>query len=944
MQRRRHRLMVRRTTRRGSQRRGLATGFLVMIGLFVLFIGGAVAGTAGGLLAAYNYFESDLPDPRLLDDIELPASTYVFDRTGKRLLARFECQNREQVNFAALPDDVVNATVAAEDQTFWTNDGVDYYAVAAAAVANLEAGEIVRGASTITAQVIKYAGSIKLAEGEEPEPDASAAASAPLDPQDEHETSDPEEVCEPPQLTFLAGRGYEDKIREFILARQMTAAYPGREGKEKILETYLNLIFYGNGSYGIKAAAANYFGIADLNELTLAQSAFLAGLPQLPSAYDPYFNDQGPRRAIVRRNTVLAAMLGEGYINQEQYREARNTSWQEMGPNRITSVLREPHFSFRVRREAARILESMGVPDADLAVRTGGYRITTTLDYKLQQQAKRKVIRFVREVRDKNANNGALVAIDSNTGEIVAYVGSIDYYNREDPRVEGQFDVAGLGLRQPGSAFKPITYSSAFVAREATPATFFLDATTQFGPNRPTSYMPTNADITEHGPLLATDALRYSLNVPSVMMQHLVGPDVTAEFAESMGIASAEYIRDLQPGLTLTLGSVPVNLTNMTNAYGVFAQKGVLRQPTTIIEIRDRNNRLIYSRKEDAPEPSRPMTAAEAYLTHWILRGNTDPDQNVIWGPNAFLTDPSGRRREAGFKTGTTNDFRDVSGFGYVPGGLVTGVWMGNNNMEPLSNALGQGVFSADGPMRLWRDFMQTALNRPAAWNGRKPVERTTFARPDGIVMEEVCKFSGMRATSSCGDTREIPFLEGTVPPPDNVHPRGCLDVELAVAEDNRRPPEWVQAAETWANRLVNRQTGSIGDPEKLKENPSNRLRIAPLPGNSGFGSICGQVTFTQRPNPTDDPGGGPRTEKPRPTDCPGNSCDDDDDDDNSAASLDGIPTLGMATPILGVTSLLSLAGVALGVRRRRRGAEDSTAWDNPPRVHRRPDADPGGG
>src|SRR5918992_1551237 len=192
------------------QRRRLATGIVVLIGLFVLFIGGAVAGTAGGLLAAYNYFEAGLPDPRLLDDIELPASTYVYDRSGKNLLARFECQNREQVNFDALPDDVVNATVAAEDRTFWKNDGVDYYAVAAAAMANLEAGEIVRGASTITAQVIKYAGSIKQA-AEEPDPDASVAPSAPLDPAEERKQTEPEEVCEAPELTFLAGRGYEEK-------------------------------------------------------------------------------------------------------------------------------------------------------------------------------------------------------------------------------------------------------------------------------------------------------------------------------------------------------------------------------------------------------------------------------------------------------------------------------------------------------------------------------------------------------------------------------------------------------------------------------------------------------------------------------------------------------------------------------------------------------------
>ena len=944
--------MARRTTRRRTPRRGLATAFLVMIGVFVIFVGGTVAATAGGLLAAYNFFATGLPDPRLLDDIELPASTYVYDRTGKTLLARFECQNREQVSFGQLPDAIVDATVAAEDRTFWTNDGVDYRAVAAAALANLEAGEVVRGASTITAQVIKYAGSIKEAEAEEPEPGGSAAPSVPLDP--EGEEAAPEDVCEPPDLTFLAGRGYDDKIREFILARQMTAAYPGREGKERILETYLNLIFYGNGSYGIKAAAANYFGISDLNELTIAQSAFLAGLPQLPSAYDPYFNDQGPERAIARRNVVLDAMLRDEYITQAEHDEAAATTWQQMNPSQIVSVLREPHFSFRVRREAAAILESMGVPNAEQAVRTGGYRITTTLDFKLQQIAKRQVQYWVACLQgkvaaraghptcvDKNVHNGALVAIDSATGEIVAYVGSVDYWNRKDKRVRGQFDVAGQAVRQPGSAFKPITYSSAFVAREATPATFFVDAVTQFGPTRETSYMPTNADVTDHGPLVAADALRFSLNVPSVMMQYLVGTEATAEFAERMGIASAEYIMGEDPGLTLTLGSVPVNLTNMTGAYGVFAQRGVLHTPTTIIEIRDRDNRVVYTREDDMPRPSRPMTQAEAYLTHWILDGNTNPEVNPIWGPPSRLLDRNGDRRSAGFKTGTTNNFIDVSGFGYVPGSLVTGVWMGNNNQDPMSTEFG-GLFSADGPMFLWHDFMEIALNRRFPWNGNQPVPRTTFDPPEGIVMEEVCRWSGMRPTGACGPTREMPFLEGTVPQPDNVHPNGCFDVELAIQNDERRPDEWIESAETWANRWVNRQTGSIGDPDEIKENPSYRLRIAPLQGQPAWESICGQVIFTPRPDPTDrggpDPPGPGDTPKPRPTECPGNSCDDDGDDSGTAMT-----TLGVVPPLLGLSTIASLVPLLARAARRRRPKPDA-AWDNADRVHRRPGADPGGG
>src|SRR5437867_796985 len=380
MQRRRHRLMTRRATRH-SPGRGFATFAAVSVGVFVLFVGGMVAGTGGGLLAAYQYFASGLPDPHLLDGIELPASTYVYDRTGSVFLARFECENREQVHFADLPDSVINATVASEDRTFWTNDGIDYQAVAAAALQNLQAGHIVRGASTITQQVIKYAGSIKQAEA------SHAAASAPpsleLDPGTAPVEEDP---CVQPNLTFLEGRGFSDKIREQILAREVTAAYPGRAGKEKILETYLNLIFYGNRSYGIRAAAANFFGINDLRQLSLAQAAFLAGLPQLPSAYDPYQPadaPRGPGPAMARRDDVLHRMLTEHYITLDDYNAAVATTWEDMKPSSVTSILREPQFAFRVEREAERVLAAQGVADPAQAVRTGGYRIITTLDYSL---------------------------------------------------------------------------------------------------------------------------------------------------------------------------------------------------------------------------------------------------------------------------------------------------------------------------------------------------------------------------------------------------------------------------------------------------------------------------------------------------------------------------------------------------------------------------------
>jgi membrane peptidoglycan carboxypeptidase len=884
MQRRRHRLMIRRTARGRSPRRGLATFFIVAVGVVVLFIGGTVVGTGAGLLAAYSYFSSGLPDPHILDGIQMPATTYVYDRTGTLLLARFECENREEVRFATIPPAIVNATVAAEDRTFWTNDGIDYTAVARAALANLRAGSVVQGASTITQQVIKYAGSIKQAQASNAAA-PSAAPSVVLDPGTGPAPVDP---CTQPDLTFLQGRGFGDKIREQILARQVSAAYPGRAGKERILETYLNLIYYGNRSYGIKAAAANFFGTSNLSLLTLAQSAFLAGLPQLPSFYDPYqpaASPRGPVRAMARRNEVLGSMLREGYITQAEHDAAIAVTWEAMKPHKVQSVLLEPQFAFRVQHEAERILAAMGVANPQQAVRTGGYRIITTLDYPLQQAAKEQVTKWVQAVSDKNVHNGALVAINSANGEIVAYVGSVDYYNRKDPRVQGQFDVAGLGLRQVGSAFKPITYSSAFRARQATPATFFLDAVVQYGSSDPKSaYIPTNANIKEQGPVLAFDALRYSLNVPSVMMQYLVGSDVTAHFAETMGVASAKYITDLQPGLTLTLGSVPVNLTNMTQAYGVFAAQGTLHPATTVMEIRDRAGRVIYKDTTNGPSATEPMTPAEAYLTHWILEGNTNPRTNILWGPRAQILDANGIRRHIGFKTGTTNDFKDVSGFGYAPGSLVTGVWMGNDNQDPLSNSLGQGLYSADGPLYLWHDFMDLALNKPWDWNGKKPVPNTDFAQPPGVVSANVCRFSGMAATGACGPIITVPFLDGTVPPPDNVHVNKgggggrfstpdasgngggeiqasgrCFDVVAEVAQDSRRPPEMVAAARLWADRFVNGEWGAKGRSNQIGVLGPDRvwLQIAPLLGNSGFGApICGNIHVTPKPSPSPSPSG----------------------------------------------------------------------------------------
>ena len=584
--RRRRQLMTRRTTRH-SPRRGFTTAFVVLFASFGLLIGGSILGTAGGLFAAYAYFERGLPDPRILEKVPLAQSSYVYDRSGQTLLARFECENRESVKFKDVPKVIIDATVASEDRTFWQNPGIDIQGIGRAALANLEAGRVVQGASTITQQVIKYAG---------------------VTDEQAQET----EGCVQPTPDFLAGRSIEDKIREQIMALQVTQAYPGIEGKRRILETYLNLIYYGNQSYGIKAAAANYFGLTDLSKMTVAQAAFLAALPQQPSFLDPFQNPNGPADAIRERDLVLGRMLDERYITRAQYNEAIKTPMPLESFSRLQTPLLEPHFAFRARLEAIAILTEMGVPNPANAVDTGGYRITTTLDYELQQLAKAEVRKWVTALVDKNVHNGALVSINSETGEIVAYVGSVDYYNREDKRVQGQFDVAGLGQRQPGSAFKPITYTTAFKLRRASPATLLVDAWTEFGLGGQSSYRPSNADVTDHGPVLAVDALRYSLNVPSVKMQHIAGVQETADFARSLGITKDVMAED--PGLTLTLGSVPISLLEMTQAYSVFAQRGELHPARMIREIRDRDNRIIYTFADNGHMVTKLIKTEEVYL------------------------------------------------------------------------------------------------------------------------------------------------------------------------------------------------------------------------------------------------------------------------------------------------------------------------------------------
>src|SRR5436189_127256 len=442
---------LRRGAYRSKRRRGggAFSGWRLALpsGLFAIIIAtGALMVLGAG--AALAFFAGDLPSPKDLAKDPLAQSTKVYDRTGTELLYQFSEENREVVSYQDIPQVLIDATVSAEDKTFWTNPGVDIVGTIRAVFSDVTGRSTGQGgASTITQQLVK-------------------------------------------QRIVGNEVSIKRKIREAILAVEVTNTY----SKQQILELYFNQIYYGNQAYGVKAAAQTYFGKSDLSKLTLAEAALLAGLPQAPSVLDPTQADNVDRAA-ERRAYVLGQMVDTGAITQAESDAAGTEEIKVAGPP--VATIKAPHFVFQVRNQLAQIL---GGDEA--AVSRGGYRVTTTLDMKTQEIGERQVREWVDLLHNRNVWNAALVSIDPRTGEVLTYVGSVDYNNRDDPRVQGQFDVAGIGLRQPGSSFKMFNYVTA-LKKGATAATVVVDARTDFGakadPTRMSpaacGYCPENADL-----------------------------------------------------------------------------------------------------------------------------------------------------------------------------------------------------------------------------------------------------------------------------------------------------------------------------------------------------------------------------------------------------------------------------------------------------------------
>ncbi len=651
------------------------------------------------MLIQYFRILQELPDiENLRERASKFETTRILDRNGNVLYEILDpnAGRRTYVPLERISPYLVAATIATEDKEYYNHPGYDVFAIFRAFYQNLSSGDTVSGASTITQQLARNL------------------------------LFSPEE---------RSNRSYQRKVREAILAAELTRRY----SKDEILEIYLNENYYGNLAYGVEAAAETYFRTT-ADKLTLAQAAFLAGLPQAPSIYDIYTN----REATLKRFSDVLVLMYR--VSQEQGCIYVSNSPQPVCVDPVTATkareeilnytfpspnipMKHPHWVNYIRQQL----------EAEYDVQTiyrSGFSVYTTLDSELQQIAERLVKEQVSRLREKNVKSGALVAIHPPTGEILAMVGSADF---EDETIDGQVNMA-ISPRQPGSSIKPITYLAAF-EKGWTPATLIWDVPSEFPPSgRPEDprppYKPVNYDERFHGPVTVRAALANSYNVPAVKALQFVGiyddPLIPGEdgflaMARRLGITT---LTREDYGLSLTLGGGDVTLLELTNVYAILANMGRKTPLISITKIFDHEGNVVY----EAPRgPVQQVLRPEhVFLITSILSDNEA--RAPMFGRDSPLNLPF----PAAAKTGTTNDFRDNWTLGYTPD-LAVGVWVGNADYTPMSDVSG-----ISGAAPIWSAFMQQAVPRVA---GGKV---TPFVRPAGIVDRIICAVSGTEPSQWC--------------------------------------------------------------------------------------------------------------------------------------------------------------------------------------------------
>lgn len=614
-------------------------------------------------------------------------ATKILDRNGETLYDIYLNQRRVPVELSEVPLYLRQATIAVEDKNFYKHQGFDPMGMLRA-VFNIVIKHKLQGGSTLTQQLVK-------------------------------------------NVLLSSERTIFRKLKEFVLAIQIERKY----SKDQILQMYLNEAPYGGTAWGVETAAEVYFG-KKVKDLNLVECAILAGFPQSPSVYSPY--SSSPKAYIARTAQVLRRMREDGYITSAQEKEANaqvsDVSFQPKGAS-----FKAPHFVQYVQK----ILEDRyGLQ----AVEQGGLRVTTTLDLKLQEKAQAIVSEEIAKVEKLRITNGAVVVINPETGEILAMVGSKNF---NDPNYDGQVNVA-TSLRQPGSAFKPFTYVTAF-KKGYTASTLLMDVPTTFpgGVNLP-DYNPVNYDGEYRGPLQVRYTLANSINIAAVKMLAKVGIKDVLETAYSMGVKTLEPTQETlkRVGLSLTLGGGEVRLLDLTNAYSPFVNKGYRVEPIAILKVEDLNGRVLEETKPKLGK--RVLTEEQAFLVANIISDNSA--RQTVFGLNSLLNIPG---RTVAVKTGTTNDKRDNWTIGGNSQGLV-GVWVGNNDNSSMLN-VASGI---SGASPIWRRVLLEVL-------ADKP--NVSFEIPSGIVSAAVDEVSGYKAHDGFPSRMEY-FIKGTEPGEDPVH------------------------------------------------------------------------------------------------------------------------------------------------------------------------------
>lgn len=670
-----------------------------LVFIFSLLIVALFAAVISAIIFIYFYVFANLPSPYSLKDYKsFPISSQIYDRNGKLLYEVYRDENRTPVKLEDLPKNIEEATIAIEDKNFYEHGGISFVSGLLRAFRDTLKTSNLQGGSTITQQLVK---------------------SALLTPE----------------------RTVQRKLKEMVLAVWVEKIFT----KDEILEMYLNQVPYGGSSYGIAQASKTYFNKTPA-ELELHEAALLAGLPQAPTAYSPYTN---PDKAKFRRDAVLRTMYEEGYISEQEMNAAIKKEVKVLPP--ITNI-KAPHFVFEVKE----LLEKeYGLKQLE----EGGLKVTTTLDLETQQKTEEIVKQEIEDLKNLNVTNGAVLVTRPPTGEILAMVGSVDYFDG----ASGAFNVTTAGTRQPGSSIKPINYAVGIDRGIVTASTMFLDVPTCFqNPGQPKPYCPKNYDYTFHGPVQLRYALANSYNIPAVKMLAYNG--VKEFIASSSGFLIDSFKDPDRYGLALTLGGGEVKMTEMAQAFSAFANRGKPRKLNYVLKVEDKSGNTLYEFKDPNFEQDihkaldRPNTLVmkqknvisegTAFIISHILQDNAA--RTPAFGPRSELVIPD---KTVSVKTGTTNDLRDNWTIGYTPNFEVT-VWVGNNDFSPMAQGVASGL---TGASPIWNKTMTYLLENQSDLPPIKPAD---------VVGMQVCNDTGVIAGQTEGGyncpTRFEYIIKGT--------------------------------------------------------------------------------------------------------------------------------------------------------------------------------------